>query len=188
MTTLVIFSGLPGTGKSSLAARLARELRWPLLCIDDLVVRVPAQADAHFWDTQIQSLLSLTEAQLKLGLNVLVDSVFMGSDRLHAQELARRYDAAFRPIYCCLSDELLWQQRVTTRFDALPDQAVATWEDIQRQRAFFRPWEANTALFMDAAKPLDQNYAALLDFVTRPGVRIEPLPVDRPLLKGIYHG
>jgi hypothetical protein len=41
---------------------------------------------------------------------------------------------------------------------------------------------------MDAAKPLDQNYAALLDFVTRPGVRIEPLPVDRPLLKGIYHG
>ena len=141
-----------------------------------------------FWNTQILSLLSLTEAQLKLGLNVLVDSVFMGTDRLHAQELAQRYDVAFRPVYCAISDELLWQQRVTRRFEALPDQAVATWEDIQRQRGFFRPWEPNTALFMDAAKPLEQNYPVLLDFVTRPDVLIEPLPVDHPLLKGSYHG
>ena len=189
MISLVIFSGLPGTGKSSLASRLAHKLRWPLLCLDDLVVRVPAKVDSHFWDTQILSLLSLTEAQLKLGLSVLVDSVFMGMDRLHAQELTRRYDASFRPVYCYISDDRLWQQRVTRRFDALQNQqAVATWEDIQRQREFFRPWEADTALFMDAAKPLDQNYAALLDFVTRPDVQTEPLPVDHPLLKGSYHG
>jgi len=34
MTTLMIFFGLPGAGKSSLAGRLAHEWRWPFLPLD----------------------------------------------------------------------------------------------------------------------------------------------------------
>jgi predicted kinase len=188
MITLVIFSGLPGTGKSSLAGRLARELHWPLLCIDDLAVQVPANAGPRFWDEKILSLLSLAEAQLELGLSVIVDSIFMGTDRLHAQELARHYQAAFRPVYCFLSDELLWQQRVTQRAGVPGSNAVASWETTRRQREFFRPWEQGTALFVDAVSPLEQNYATLLEFVTSADTHLNPLTVDRLLVKGSYHG
>src|ERR1041384_7433488 len=97
--TLVIFSGLPGTGKSTLANRMARELRWPLLRIDDVVLHVPENAGMDFWDTQISILLRLAEAQLELGLDVIVDSVFMNTDRYHAQALARKNQSSFRPIY-----------------------------------------------------------------------------------------
>ena len=41
MQKLIIFSGLPGTGKSTVANRLARELGLPLLCIDDVIGEVP---------------------------------------------------------------------------------------------------------------------------------------------------
>ena len=95
--TLVIFSGLPGTGKSALADRLARELRWPLLRIDDVAGDVPPGADYRFWDEKILVLLTLVEAQLELGISVIADSVFMGTDRVHAQEIAFKHKALFPP-------------------------------------------------------------------------------------------
>jgi predicted kinase len=187
VTTLVIFSGLPGTGKSVLANRLAHKLRWPLLRIDDVAGNIPPEADFRFWDEKILVLLTVAEAQLELGLNVIVDSVFMGADRLHAQEIARRHTALFRPVYCFVSDEVLWKKRVTERVDALQNPDVATWERIQHQRQWFVPWQEGTGLFVDALNPVDQNYARVLDFVIRPEVALEPLQVDVPLSKGHYH-
>jgi predicted kinase len=83
-TKLIIFSGLPGTGKSTLASRLARELHMPLLCIDDLLGEVPPEAGVEFWDSKVAILLRLTKVQLELGLSVIADSVFMNMDRHHA--------------------------------------------------------------------------------------------------------
>jgi len=185
--TLVIFSGLPGTGKSTLAGELAQQQRWPLLRIDDVAVRVPPGAGPAFWDEKILALLSLAETQLELGLDVVVDAIFMSTDRLHAQELARRRQADFRPVYCLVSDEAVWQQRVSRRFDELQEESVATWERIVRQRRYFQPWEPGTALFVDAVNPPGQNHAAVLAFVTHPQPGLKPLPVSVPLIKGSYH-
>jgi len=186
MNTLVIFSGLPGTGKSTLANRLARELHWPLLRIDDVVGDIPDNAGMDFWDSQVAILLGLAEAQLELGLNVIVDSVFMNTDRHHAQAIARKYHSNFRPIYTFTSDEQVWRKRVTQRFAELDNPAVSTWEQIQHQRQHFRAWEPNTAFFVDAVNPAEQNYANVLRFVTTEEVVLTPLE-DIPLVKGKYH-
>ncbi len=183
-TTFVIFSGLPGTGKSSLANRLARELRWPLLRIDDVAGNVPANADFRFWDEKILVLLNIAEAQLDLG--VRADSVFMGADRLHAQEIAHKHGALFRPVYCFVSDESLWEERVNVRAKHLLVPAAA-WEQIEHQRQWFVPWQPGTGLFVDAVTSVERNYIRVLEFVASQEIALGPLQVTAPLAAGRYH-
>ena len=186
MKTLVIFSGLPGTGKSTLANRLARELQVPLLCIDDVVGAVPENPTVEFWDAKVAILLGLAERQLELSLSVIVDSVFMNMDRNHAQQIASEYQARFRPIYTFVSDDKVWEERVTARYEQLNHKAVATWERIQYQRGHFREWQPDTALFVDAVNPVEQNYADVLRFVTSENVEIKPWE-EILWVKGKYH-
>jgi predicted kinase len=178
---LVIFSGLPGTGKSTLADRLARELRWPLLCIDDVIGEVPENAGVPFWDSKVTILLDLIETQLKLGLSVIADSVFMNMDRNHAQELARKYNARFLPIHVFVSDESVWKERVTNRFDELKDKDVASWERIQHQRERFRNGSVRRCSL--TAHPFDRATKGH-DFVF---TEMQPSPMTIFTLQGRYH-
>jgi len=186
MTTLVIFSGLPGAGKSTLADHLAYQLCWPLFRIDDIALKVPKDAGLDFWDYQIEILLSITEEQLKLGISVIVDSVFMNMDRHHAHAIALKHNALFRPIHVFVSDEKLWEGRVNRRVAELNNPAVSTWDQIQRQRLGFRKWEPDTALFVDSVNPIEKNFAEVLNFVTNESIQLKPLE-DLPLVSGKYH-
>ncbi len=184
--TLVIFSGLPGVGKTTLANRLARTLRWPLLRVDDVIGAVPENPGVEFWDSKVEILLGLVAAQLELGLDVIAESVFMNMDRHHAQELARKNHARFLPIHVFISDEEVWKRRVMVRGAELDDKDVATWERIQHQREFFLAWEPGTALFIDSVNPFEENFERVLKFVESRELVLKPLS-DIPLVQGRYH-
>ncbi len=189
--SFIIFSGLPGTGKSALADRLAREFHLPLLRIDDLADCMPPGMDRNttaFWDQAIFALLLLAESQLRLGVSVIADSIFMNSDRSHAGAIALQTGTRFLPVHTFLSDETIWEARVNERFEKFsPGMGVASWEQVTAQRRGYRPWEPGTALFVDAVRPLDENYSLVKEMITGPTVEFKALP-DLPFTPGKYHG
>ena len=110
-------------------------------------------------------LLNLAESQLAEGFSVVVDSVFMGDDRLIAKEIAARQQALFFPFYTYLSDETIWEARVQQRWEEASDEIkeqVATWERIQEQRKSFLPWSSEEAFFVDGVNPVEGNLEDIL--------------------------
>jgi predicted kinase len=167
--SLIIFSGLLGTGKTTLATLLARQLRLPLVRLDDVVGFLsPAMLSQAmpFWQEMMRIVLALAETHLQQELSVVVDAVFMGPDRALARALAQQYQARFLPVHTIVSDEGVWQTRVEQRRALLPTEwDVASCERIQRQRLDFAPWERGSALVVDGVEAVDSNLARVLRFM-----------------------
>ncbi len=184
--TLVILSGLPGSGKSTMATMLIDELKIPVLAIDDVVDAIPdhlKQTSSNFWQDMVQILLQLVDCQLSWGNSILVDSVFMGvdenytihqwSDRYQAFQIAQKHQIRFRPIYMYISNENLWRNRLKERAEKYPDAPVATWSQVKNQRKLFQPWKRGQALFIDSLHNPDDNFTRIMDFIISDEVQLK---------------
>jgi predicted kinase len=161
---LIIFTGLPGTGKSSIASALARTLKIPLFAKDRLEntlrqagIEYPASGYASY-----ELLTMLAREQLKFGQSALLDSVASPPKvRELWLGLAQEYGADMHVIQCVCSDEALHRERIATRDHWQP----FTWEDVEKVKQHYVEW-AIEALTLDAVNPLDENIAKAMAYLT----------------------
>lgn len=143
MTTdalLVVLAGRPGTGKTTLARRLAGALQAAYLRIDAIetaVVRCgltqrPVGTVGYVVAHEIAA------ATLSLGTSVVVDAVNpVAEARVGWQSLAELAHLVFLETVIANEDE--HRRRVTARRPDLKDQIVPTWDDVVA--GDYLPWE-----------------------------------------------
>lgn len=163
---LIVFAGLPGTGKTSLARAVARELRAAYLdkdTIRDAVVEVSrqlniAQGIELARPVAYVLLVNLARDNLSLGVSVVLDSPARYSAyREKVEGLARAHDAAIKLIECICTDEAQLRERVERRGD---------WANYQQERAAFERLDG-PRLIVDTAEPVLLNIRKVMTYLGR---------------------
>jgi predicted kinase len=166
---LIVFSGVPGTGKSSLADALGRELRIPVFAVDWLLGALTPFGGRHqpeLLESGYELLTTLAYRQLQLGQSAILDAPVEEAEvRGRWRSLAAAAGAGLDVITCVCSDPQVHQDRLQDRSRAIPGwHEGGDWRNVRRRLATFRPWE-ESGLTVDAVRPVAANLAAALDFL-----------------------
>lgn len=169
---LVAFAGPPGTGKSTLADKLASATRTPAFAADWYMGALrpsgalyDIKADA-FHQLYFDLVETLVIRQLRLGLSAITDCLLPEEIEARWKGLAEEYGASFRVVECTCSDVELHRTRVETRKRGIPGWHEIDWDHAQAMKVKYPPLPVEK-LVVDAVNPLEDNLQAILDYLSR---------------------
>jgi len=161
--TLVEFSGLPGTGKSTLAGWLAEKTGAVWLRIDEIenAMRRNGLTADQTGVTAYSVAHDVAASHLRRGLTVIADAVNpVRVARLGWRDLAASVKSAHVVIETVCSDGAEHQHRVETRVSDLPGWAYPTWGEVQQAASCYQP-RTDSRLRLDTTRPVEESYRAI---------------------------
>lgn len=164
MALLVVFAGLPGSGKSVLAQGVADAIGATYLRIDTIESAIVSTL-MPYRDNPVGYVVAewVAADQLTAGRDVVADAVNgVSAARAGWLTLAARTGAALRFVEVRVSDAAEHRRRVEAREAEMPGHGVPTWEQVQRRR--YEPWppELSGRLVVDNIGDATENVARIV--------------------------
>lgn len=170
---LIVFSGLPGTGKSSLTEAIGRRLGIPVFAKDHLEAAIVRSGMTEQEDARQQLgwagyelLTSLAERQLRMGQSAILDSVASTTTIRNAwRAQAHAFGADWRVVECVCSDATVHQARLIGRKRGIRGWRELDWAEVERVRTYYQAW-TDDRLVVDAVDHFRKNLDKVLDYLT----------------------
>lgn len=164
---LIIVSGLPGSGKSTVAESLAAKLSIPHFSVDPIESAMLKSGLPRSFETGLAAYLvaeTLAGQQLKCGLSATIDAVSgvqEARDMWHS--LVCIHDAILIIIECVLPREV-HKQRIEARVRNMHGIPEVTWQDVEERRKTYLPWKEER-LVLDMAPAHGESIQKTLDYI-----------------------
>ncbi|MFE4570987.1 AAA family ATPase [Paenibacillus chitinolyticus] len=163
---LYIFSGLPGTGKSTLSSALARELQAAYLRVD---VVEQAMRVAGTWDDGPAGYIvcyAIASQNLRLGLDVIADTVNPIHETRQAwRSVAESLETPFVEIEVICSDDREHRHRVETRAADIPGFVLPSWEKVRNRQ--YDAWDRDHIIIDTAHQTAAESLMTLRELLER---------------------
>ena len=171
---LILIGGLPGTGKSTLAAALADATGWSLLRSDEVrkdVAGIPHTTAAiaapgeglygqEMTDATYDAVLERARTALSLGETVIVDASWSAARHREAAAEVAEASASDLVELCCVAPASVAEQRIRSRLAAGGDPSDATPAVATAMAGRFDRWPSSSIL--DTGEALDASLAQAL--------------------------
>ena len=139
---LIVFAGLPGTGKTTLTKRIAAELPATLLRVDAIEAAVVRSGTARHPVNEVGYLVmyDIAAGNLAIGGNVVIDAVNSVTEARDLWvRLAREQDVPLRTVEVVLADTEEHRRRVEQRKGDLVAGHTPTWQQVLDRE--YEPWD-----------------------------------------------
>ena len=164
---LVVVSGLPGSGKSTVAEGLAKKLAFPIFSVDPIESAIIKSGIKRSFETGLAAYLvaqSLAGEQLNRGLSVIIDAVSpVREAREMWHNLSVKHQAKLIVVECVL-EENLHKKRIESRIRNIHGIPEVTWEDVEKRRKEYLAWDEKH-LVLDTANNRDHIIDKALSYI-----------------------
>ncbi|AWN73481.1 AAA family ATPase [Legionella anisa] len=170
---LIIFGGLPGTGKTTISKIIAKRLNAAYLRVDTIeqtLINLDGYPDSLVVGSE-GYLISYAVARenLALGLNVVADSVNpIAITRHDWQEVAKQTESDFIEIELICSDEKVHQSRVEERIADIEGHNLPTWQDVLNRD--YDSWESKHIVIDTSKYSIDESVVIIMNFIALKGI------------------
>ena len=165
---LIIFGGLPATGKTTIAKELARQIGATYLRIDTIeqAIRDPTTVRQPITDEGYRVAYAVAEDNLRLGRTVISDSVNpIQLSRDAWIGVAHRAHTRAAEVEVLCTDPRLHRQRIETRSADISGLRPLTWEEVISRE--YEPWERKHIIIDTAGRSVAESVQELRGDLTK---------------------
>lgn len=158
-TTIILFRGRPGVGKSTISNALAREQRLPILRKDDIYDSAAAYVEDHAVRSKISydSLFKILESNIATGTSLILDYPFQKDEEVLGltRWCSERGLHLISILVTCSSREV-WKSRFHTRSEnPAPNQLITDFDELERHYGELNLEPFQGEIVIDTIEPVE---------------------------------